>query len=76
MVFCLISTNILLFKHYHESSGAFMKGGGGWCIIAPYLSLEVFKMFDKYCPRLVWGYFGLVLLPLPKTKTPGINSKP
>ena len=53
-----------------------MKGGGGWGIVAPYFSLEMFKMFDKYCPRLVWGYFGLFLLPLSKTKTPGINSKP
>ena len=50
--------------------------GGGWGMVASYFSLEMFKMFDKHCPRLEWGYFGLFLLPLPKTKTTGINSKP
>ena len=50
--------------------------GGGWGIVAPYFSLEMFKMFDKHCPILEWGYFSLFLLPLPKTKTQGINSKP
>ena len=80
VVFCIISTNILLFKHCHESSGAFMatewNGRGGWGIVAPYFSLEMFKMFDKHCPRLEWGYFGLFLLKLLKSKTLGINSKP
>ena len=53
-------------------------GGRGWLmdIVPPTFSWKCLKCLTSITLRLERGYFDLFLLPLPKTKTREINSKP